>query len=296
MPIWFTCPHCGTQTDVAEEFAGQSGPCAYCGQQITIPPREIAPGDTLAAGRSQGPGMWIAVTVAILAVVLLCGALVVALLLPAFSTSREAARRAVCLNNLKQIGLAMQMYHEEHGTFPPAYVADENGKPMHSWRVLLLPYLEQDGLHAMYDFDEPWDSPENQAVAQMMPDVYRCPSNSPSGGSETGYVVIVGPGTVFDGAKTTSLDKISASDGASNTVLVMEVAGATPWLEPRDYDPDLPDGGRPANRSSRGAKHPGGVNVLFCDGSVRSIHSPLSRQVLKEAATVAGGEAVFLDD
>src|SRR5207244_4506816 len=67
-------------------------------------------------------------------------------LLPSTRMPREASRRSVCVNNLKQIGLALQNYHDDFGCFPPAYIADENGRPMHSWRVLILPYIEQVGL------------------------------------------------------------------------------------------------------------------------------------------------------
>ena len=108
-------------------------------------------------------------------------------------------------------------------------------------------------------------------------------------------MVITGPGTVFDGANTTSLDEIS--DGAANTILVLEVAGTRSWLEPRDYDYTLPDGGQPASPNNQAVTegvHPDGVNVLFCDGSVRCISSPVSRQILKDAATIAGGESVNL--
>ena len=114
---------------------------------------------------------------------------------------REAGRRTVCTNNLKTIGLAMQQYQQQHGTFPPGYVSDENGRPKHSWRVLLLPYLDP-GLAGQYNYDEPWDGPNNRRLAGQMPDVFRCPSESPGAapsGNTTSYVVINSPGTIFDG-------------------------------------------------------------------------------------------------
>ena len=81
-------------------------------------------------------------------------ALLVALLLPAIQAPREVVTPARCVNNMRHIGIALQNYHDTYKSFPPAYVADENGRPMHSWRVLILPFLEENGLYEKYDFDE----------------------------------------------------------------------------------------------------------------------------------------------
>ena len=96
----------------------------------------------------------------------------------AIGQAREAARRSQCKNNLKMIGLALQNYHDMYRSFPPAFVADENGKPMYSWRVLLLPHLEHAPLYKKYDLSQPWDSPANKAVLDNMPDVFACPSST----------------------------------------------------------------------------------------------------------------------
>ena len=96
--------------------------------------------------------------------------------------SRPATKRTRCANNLKIIGLAMQDYHDVYGCFPPAYTTDKNGRPMHSWRVVLLPFLCREDLYEQYDFNEPWDSPKNIEVFRHMPDVFRCPAS----GEETG--------------------------------------------------------------------------------------------------------------
>ena len=96
---------------------------------------------------------------------LLCAGLpMIALLLPAVQSAREAARRAQCSNNLKQIGLAFHNYHDSYGCLPPAYIPDGNGQPMHSWRVLILPFVEQSPLYDQYDFDEPWNGPNNSKL------------------------------------------------------------------------------------------------------------------------------------
>src|SRR5262245_18129478 len=105
--------------------------------------------------------------------------LLVLLLLPlSRGGSREAARRMQCSNHLKQIGLALQNYHDVYGSLPPAYIADANGKPLHSWRVLILPFLGERNLYEAYQFDEPWNGPSNSKLAEQVPACYRCPSRS----------------------------------------------------------------------------------------------------------------------
>ena len=91
---------------------------------------------------------------------------------------RGNAARTQCVNNLKQIGLAMHNYHATHKTFPPAFTVDKDGKPLLSWRVLILPYLEQDALYKEFHLDEPWDSPHNRTLIERMPPTYRCPMMS----------------------------------------------------------------------------------------------------------------------
>ena len=141
MPIPFHCPHCGTYTEVEDQYAGTSGPCATCGKTITVPTAVQPAAATAGQGgtAAAAAGISIVAIAAIAGSVLLAGvcviSILIALLLPAVQAAREAARRTQCKNNLHQIGIALQNYRSEHGTFPPAYIADEDGKPMHSWRV-----------------------------------------------------------------------------------------------------------------------------------------------------------------
>src|SRR5678816_1789236 len=109
-----------------------------------------------------------------LLVVIAIIAVLIALLLPAVQSAREAARRSQCKNNLQQIGLALHNYHELCGSFPPAYFTDESGRPIHSWRVMILPQLDEMGLYSRYRWDEPWDGPNNSKLLSEMPAVYRC--------------------------------------------------------------------------------------------------------------------------
>ncbi len=202
--------------------------------------------------------------------------------------AREAVYRAQCTNNLKQIGLAMHAYLSQAKHFPPAAITDKDGKPVLSWRVAILPFIEQASLYHEFHLGEPWDSPHNKALLSKMPAVYRCPS-VPQGGDPTVtiYQVFVGPGTLFDD-EGVSLQKVT--DGTSNTLMVVESKNPVPWTKPDDLPYD-PKGPRPAI----GSKHPGGFNALFADGAVRFINDSISDQTLKDLITRAGGEVVRLN-
>jgi len=296
MPISFTCPHCGNNMSVADQYAGQSGPCAQCGQAITIPFPKGAAGPSAAApigtGAAVAGGSAIVVILAVVGIgVLVCGGILVALLLPAVQAAREAARRVNCQNNLKQIALAMHNYHDVYKAFPPAYTVDANGKPLHSWRTVLLPYLEASTLYSEIDLNEPWDSPRNLAAGSRMPNLFHCASD-PSTGPYTNYLAIVGDGTVLDGAVGRNMASIT--DGTSNTLLIVEASGSgVNWMEPRDMDLNMfiNQYGTPAMGKS---SHPGGGNVAFADGSVRFLSGSSTPQVRQGLATRGGGENVSL--
>lgn len=291
MPIPFTCPHCGTQTNVDDRYAGQSGPCASCGQTITVP----AAGTSFAPTRpprSSGPG--VLGILAILAIgLLVCGGGLAAFMLPAVQSAREAARRSQCTNNLKQIALAMHNYHDVHKRFPAASTEDEDGNPMRSWRVALLPYLEGGFTYDQYNFDEPWDSPSNSMLEGARPMLLTCPSTPPAGQSETNYVMICGPGTV-GGEPNEFVSMADIKDGTSNTILAIEVAGAgISWLEPRDMTVDeaVTYITNPA-ATGQVHVHPGGVNVAMADGSVHFISSTIDPQMLRNMLTRDDGQPI----
>jgi hypothetical protein len=249
-----------------------------------VPPPGSSEAYALPAKRSGLPILLIVVLVPVVLLVLLtCAGVLMGLLLPAVMSAREAARRAVCMNNLKQIGVAMHVYHAKFGSFPPAYLADKNGRPMHSWRVLLLPYLGHQDLYQQYRFDEPWDGPHNRELANLVPAVYRCPSSGPVAGSPvTSYAVVVGPNTVFPGEKTVKMSDIT--DGPSNTLLVVEAAKAgIPWLEPRDLSEDrmrFKINGDPNTEIS--SYHHNGADAAMCDGSAHFFANSIDAQVLKQ--------------
>ena len=215
----------------------------------------------------------------------------VALLLPAVQAAREAARRNACSNDLKQIGLALLNYEKVYGSFPPAYVADSDGKPMHSWRVLILPYLEEQSLYAQYDFKEPWNGPNNSKLAAHMPSVYRCPSY-PGDAPETNYLAVVGPETMWPGSEKVSVRKIK--DGMSNTLMVVESSGSgINWMEPKDltFDQAL-QGVNAAAKPGISSSHSAGANVVFADGSVHFLPNSVPPDLLRSLLTIAGGEVI----
>jgi prepilin-type processing-associated H-X9-DG protein len=210
----------------------------------------------------------------------------IALLLPALQSAREAARRAQCTNNLKQIGLAMHNYHSVNNAFPPAAVAGKTGKPLLSWRVALLPYLEQNELYKQFHLDEPWDSPHNKTLIDYMPAAFACPSTRNDKGMTT-YRTFVGPRTAFEGLKPHTLAEFL--DGTSNTLLVVESTNSVPWTKPDDLPFD-PNPTKPL--VTPGSNHPGGFNALFADGTVRFIKLTISQTVLRALITRNGGEIV----
>jgi prepilin-type processing-associated H-X9-DG protein len=298
MPIAFTCPYCGAKKNVPDQYAGQSGPCAECGQMVTVPGAPMVTGPAKPAPPSSG-GWWIVLAVlAVGAIALLaCGGVLLALLVPAVTTSRGAARESMCQGHLKQIALALHNYHDTYKTFPAAYVPDENGRPMHSWRVAILPFLEQGHIFNQYNFNEPWDGPNNSQLAAMYPQipVYRCPEDTLSGFDAPSYMAVVVPDGVFEGGKWNSIARIT--DGTSNTILVVEVTGAnTHWMAPVDLDTQALNQMINSTRDGSGlsSNHPRGVNVAMADGAVITLTDATDLETLRKLVTKSDGAVVAI--
>jgi hypothetical protein len=148
-------------------------------------------------------------------------------------TSREAADSSVCLGRLTCIGIAMHDYEAKYGHFPPAFVRGADGKPAHSWRVLLLEFLDKAAFEA-YKFSEPWDSPNNRRLESRMPSCYSCPSADGKDSQwRTSFFVVVGAGTVFPGDSTVTFEEIRRPKG--QTIMVVEsIHRNIHWMEPTD--------------------------------------------------------------
>ena len=259
---------------------------------------------------------WSLLNLALVVVCLLC---LIALLLPAVQSARESSRRGMCMNNLKQIVLALHNYHDAYKCFPPAYIADKNGKPMHSWRVLILPYIEYDNLYKAYNFNEPWDGPNNKKLLAARPYGYVCSSDESaqlSGATQTSYVAVVGANAAWPGEKSKDLKELADNGGTSNTIMLVEVANSgIQWTEPRDLSLDAVAQAATADPNSVGfVKHTRpydgfffyhdtivyGANVAFADGSVRflpagALTAKNLQKLLKVGGFKEGEEAYDLD-
>ncbi len=201
-----------------------------------------------------------------------------ALLLPAVNQAREAARRLQSMNNTHQLAMAMLHHEAMHAKFPPAYTMDKKGKPLHSWRVLILPYMEENLLYEDIRLDEPWDSEWNRQFHDKMPRVY-ADSRVPQKPGMTTYAVVVGENTMFPpGGKGISMTQ--CTDGTSNTVMIVE---RTPvcWMDPAG-DVKYEEAIKGFNVSPNGlVARNGQMSGAMCDGSVRRISITVDPEVLE---------------
>lgn len=160
-------------------------------------------------------------------------------LLPARSGVRPPALLNGCCSNLGELATAVVIYEEAHGHYPPPFLPDEAGQPAHSWRVLLLPYLDEADLYRQYQFDEPWNSPANLALP--MPHAYQCPVDPGDGNvleNTTCYQAIVGPHTMWPPEGKRRRGDL-ARPHEEIVLLVESRTSRRHWLDPRS--PDLSD-------------------------------------------------------
>lgn len=210
----------------------------------------------------------------------------------AVGEARDSATHSSCRGHLKQLVVGLHNYHDHFGCFPPAYVADASGQPMHSWRVLILPFIEERALYDAYDFSQPWNSPANLQLAAHMPRTYCCPSReSERATGVTHYAAVVGPGTAWPGATATRLSQFT--DGTDQTLLLAETHdGNICWLEPRDLPlASLPLEVNPRGKPGISSRHTQGANAALADGGVPTLsEEELTPDQLKALLTIAGDE------
>jgi hypothetical protein len=203
-----------------------------------------------------------------------------------------ASMRSMCRNNLKQVGFALRQYEEHYGALPPAFIADKHGRPAHSWRVLILPFMDHEKLYAKYRFDEPWNGPNNRKLEDQMPnyghgDILACPqvvkdSKLPS--NHTNYMCIVGPNSVFTGVTPQKLASIT--DDHDSTIMVIESQShSVHWMEPRDLTPDQAFEGL-----LKGECHKFALNSLMVAGTAQIIPDTTDKATFIGLTTRAGGE------
>ncbi len=240
MPYLFTCPHCQTKTQVEDRYSGLKGECVTCGGEIQLP--DFAGQATPQSVQPTSVSKQFASVVAAIVVLMLLLAFGFAAIYQGrqtvglLQTNRD---RTASMRNLEKIAAALNAYAADHGTYPPPFTADAAGKPLQSWRVLILPYLGEDELYNLIDRNAAWDTQQNMSVSfSQMPSVYRHPSSQTSSGySESGYYLVTGDRTLFP--STGPLGPNQVVDDPLKTILVVEasppvISGV--WTEPVDVD------------------------------------------------------------
>lgn len=211
----------------------------------------------------------------------------VAMGLPATMSARQAAQRVQATNNLKQMVLGLHNYHDTRKTFPPHANYSADGKPLLSWRVHILPFVEGQAIYEQFHLDEPWDSEHNKTLIAQMPEVYKNP-NLPLEPGKTNYLAVVGNECIFDGTEK-GMGMRDITDGTSKTIALVEAdpAQAVEWTKPDDLEFNSDD-----PKAGLGNTGPGGWNAALCDGSVRFISDSVDPQVLRALFTRSGAEVV----
>jgi hypothetical protein len=202
---------------------------------------------------------------------------------------KDAENRAASQNNLKSLAIAVHAYHDAYGRLP-ANIKDKNGKVLLSWRVRLLPYLEQENLYKQFKLDEPWDSKHNIKLVAQMPRIFQSPRVTLKRKGYTVYQAFSGPETVFNDGKA-QYGILSITDGTSNTIFAVESTTTVPWSKPADIPfnskKDLPNFGKAFGKQPLCAMFDGSTRVLDLN--------KIKTQTLKAAITHAGGEILGND-
>ncbi|QEG20953.1 DUF1559 domain-containing protein [Mariniblastus fucicola] len=260
------------------------------------------------AARSAAHSRCAFTLVELLVVISIVGILI-GLLLPAVQSVRESARRITCLNNLKQIGLALQNYHSAHQEFPvggtgwrSSWTPDET---QIAWSAFLLPFLDQNNVFERIDFTDGFDSQSNVAAAESIIAVFVCPSSlrgtelsDGRGPCDYGGMYgerISGPNNPPKGLMVygQSYSHRDIRDGSSHTIIVAEDSDFSDgqWINGRNiFDQAFPINQAPAFENDIRSRHPDGANVSLADGSVHFLNQTVSLEVLAALCTRAGGE------
>jgi hypothetical protein len=201
---------------------------------------------------------------------------------------RQSAERSQTQGHFKQLAIAMHSYHDVEGHLPPQASVDQKQKPLHSWRVHLLPYIEEGELYKKIRLNEPWDSPHNKQFHNQMPRIFRGPGRQ-AGEGKTFVQVLVGKETAFPGPGV-PMKFAGITDGLSNTILLVEAREAVNWMEPRDIPfASNPQGFSPANLGWPDAD---AFITAMCDGAVHTVPLSIMPKLLQAVITAAGGEPI----
>lgn len=220
----------------------------------------------------------------LIVVVILAG--LVLFLLPPVRNVRGPARRAECRRNLEQIMLALHNYSDRYGMFPPAYTADEQGNRLHSWRAIILPFLDHQHTYEKIDFSKAWDDPVNEDARKTSITTYLCPESRNR--YDTSYLAVVTPGSFFLATEGSKISR--ATDGTSQTLAIVEVADgfSVEWMKPDDADEQLLT--KILNKSQ--LFHQSGIHVALVDGSVHFLPQSTPTKTINALITAAGKDVV----
>lgn len=185
--------------------------------------------------------------------------------------------------------MAVANYHDQNGHYPPPYIAGPDGRPWHSWRILILPFIEHNELYEEYDFAQPWDGPNNRKLAERIPRLFVFHGSERKGPPVTNYLAVVGEETVWSGTRLVSEKDVK--DGTGMTIVLVENLGAgVHWMEPRDLVLD---------EGNLGINTPKGISSPYVDPAVATLDTAVFRlrphmepRLLRAMLTIRGGELV----
>ncbi|BBO33250.1 DUF1559 domain-containing protein [Lacipirellula parvula] len=238
-------------------------------------------------GELQPTRNWLTPVLKFLALFAIVG-LVIAMLLLSMGDAREAARRNSCRNNLKQIGLGLQMYANVHGHYPPAYTTDAEGNRLHSWRTLIVPYMEDWEGYRSIDFTKPWNDPANAKAANAVMECYQCPSvafDDPKSPLTT-YLAVVTPESAIRAANSRTPDELEKV--AANALLVIDAPkeNAVHWMSPEDVDETALFGMFAGDEPK--SQHPiDSFLALFADGHTQLLSKQTDPNSLRAMTTIS---------
>jgi prepilin-type processing-associated H-X9-DG protein len=285
---------------------GQRGPCVGCGKMVTVPepPKKpdaaqpvntiVVRAEALKSSKVQ-PLLLILRAVGLTLGIAMAAAIAIYLFWPSLKGLKNRRDAIACMNNLQTIAEALRSYAADHGTYPTPIVTDSAGKPLYSWRVLILPYLGESNLHARFKLNEPWNSPSNSQLIPECPLVFISPAVGGKRVTECNYVLLTGKGTIFP--PTGPLKPSGVTDGLDKTLLVVETDnGTNEWSKPFDIDVSKMNGRIGASGPTTiGGTHAGGATVVFADGTSAWLPDDMPFALLDAAITAQGNEGVEIN-
>lgn len=219
------------------------------------------------------------------------GSLLIAVQLPFVHDEGQTPHIHACNNRLKQISVALLNYADAHGALPPAYTTDAEGKPLHSWRTLILPWIGEEKLYASIDLTKPWDALANAEARRTPLSAYACPYTLGEG-NRTTYLAAVTPGSCLQPGEGRSLEEITDRPSATVTVVEVDAEHAVPWMAPWDADEQLVM----HIGSVTDPAHSAAFRAAAADGGIRELRADLTAAQRRALVSIAGNEDIALSE